>query len=100
MQQYLAGESIPQIALLVGWSEGRVRKVLREAGLIVTDADQDGFRSGASSEEDRRRRLLAAGWKSRLRGGLIVWQRPDGRGSWYTQDVAMQVLEAMEGEEA
>jgi len=100
MQQYLAGEAIPQIALLVGWSEGRVRKVLREAGLIITDEDQDGFRSSARSEEDRSRRLLAAGWKSRLRGGLIVWQRPDGWGSWYTQEEAMEVLEAMEGEES
>jgi hypothetical protein len=98
MRQYLAGESIPQIAHLVGWSEGRVRKVLREAGLIVTDEDQDGIRSGASSEEDRRR-LLAAGWKSQLRGGLIVWHRLAGRGSWYTQDVALQILEAIEGGE-
>ena len=51
-----------------------------------------------SSEEDRKR-LLEAGWKWKLRGGLIVWHRPDGRGSWYTQDVALEILEAMEEQE-
>jgi hypothetical protein len=98
MRQYLSGAPISEIALRVGWSEGRVRKVLREVGFIVTDEDQNGVRSGASSEEERKR-LLAAGWKSQLRGELIVWHRPDGRGSWYPQHVAIEVLEAMEGEE-
>jgi hypothetical protein len=98
MQLYLSEEALPEIALHVGWSVGRVRRVLREAGFIVTDQDTDG-RDGESSEEVRRR-LLAAGWKWQLRGGLVVWRRLDGRGSWYTQDVALEVLEAMEGEEA
>jgi hypothetical protein len=51
-----------------------------------------------SSEEDRKR-LLDAGWESKLRGGLIVWHRPDRRGSWYSQDVAVEILEALEEEE-
>jgi hypothetical protein len=42
--------------------------------------------------------LLKAGWEWKLRGGLIVWRRPDGRGSWYSQAVALEVLAAMEGE--
>jgi len=47
------------------------------------------------SEEYRRRRL-EAGWKARLHGaGLIVWHRPERWGSWYTLDVAPQILEAM-----
>ena len=41
MELYAIGESITQISRLVGWSEGRVRKVLREAGVIVTDQDRD-----------------------------------------------------------
>ncbi len=41
MELYAAGEPISQISRLVGWSEGRVRKVLREAGIIVTDHDRD-----------------------------------------------------------
>ncbi len=41
MELYAAGEPIFQISRLVGWSEGRVRKVLREAGIIVTDHDRD-----------------------------------------------------------
>ena len=95
---YAAGEAIPEIALLVGWSAGRVRKVLREAGFIVTDQDVGGGRGGGGSQEDRKR-LLAAGWKAQLRGGIVVWHRPDGRGSWYTRDAAIEILGAMEEEE-
>jgi hypothetical protein len=95
---YAAGEAIPEIALLVGWSAGRVRKVLREAGFIVTEAGAGDGPGGGSFQEDRRR-LLAAGWKAQLRGGIVVWHRPDGRGSWYTQDAAIEILEAMKEEE-
>jgi hypothetical protein len=42
-------------------------------------------------------RLIEAGWESRLRGGLIVWRRPAG-GSWYSQRVAMELLEFLEEE--
>ena len=48
--------------------------------------------------EEGRRRLLEAGWEARLRAGLIVWRKPGGRGSWYTQDVAMEILKAVEQE--
>jgi hypothetical protein len=48
--------------------------------------------------EEERRRLLEAGWEARLRAGLIVWRKPGGRGSWHTQDVAMEVLKAVEQE--
>ena len=41
MELYATGEPISEVSLLVGWSEGRVRKVLREAGVIVTDQDRD-----------------------------------------------------------
>jgi hypothetical protein len=51
-----------------------------------------------SSEEDRKR-LLEAGWESRLQGGLIVWRRPDRHGSWYSQDVAIEILEAIKEQE-
>ena len=44
MELYAIGESISQISRYVGWSEGRVRKVLREAGIIITDANRDGSR--------------------------------------------------------
>jgi predicted transcriptional regulator len=39
LQLYAAGESIARMATLVGWSEGRVRRVLREAGIIVPSED-------------------------------------------------------------
>ncbi len=42
MGLYAAGEPISQISRQVGWSEGRVRKVLREAGVIVTEEDGEG----------------------------------------------------------
>jgi hypothetical protein len=50
------------------------------------------------SSEEERERLLDAGWESRLRGGLIVWRRLGGRRSWYSQAVAMELLEFLEEE--
>jgi len=49
------------------------------------------------SFEEERTRLLEAGWESRLRGGLIVWRKPGG-GSWYSQRVAIELLEFLEEE--
>ena len=39
---YAAGESISEVSRLVGWSEGLVRKVLRQAGVVVIEADGGG----------------------------------------------------------
>jgi hypothetical protein len=50
------------------------------------------------SREEDRQRLLEAGWEWDLRGGLIVWRRPGGRGSWCAQDVALELLEFLEEE--
>jgi hypothetical protein len=47
--------------------------------------------------EDERTKLLEAGWESRLRGGLIVWRKPGG-GCWYSQRVAMELLEFLQEE--
>ena len=93
---YAAGEAISEIAGLVGWSEGRVRKVLREAGVVVPEGYGGDDRRRSDGHEGDRRRLLKAGWESKLRGGIVVWRRPDGQGSWYTEAVAMGVLKAME----
>ncbi len=43
--------------------------------------------------EEARERLLAAGWEPRIRGGILVWRKPGGRGSWYSQEVALELLE-------
>ncbi len=50
-------------------------------------------------DEEARERLLAAGWEPRLRAGLLVWRKPGGRGSWYSQDVALELLEFLAEEE-
>ena len=50
------------------------------------------------SSEEERERLLETGWEWELRGGLLVWRRPDGRGSWYSQEVAIELLEFLEEE--
>jgi hypothetical protein len=42
--------------------------------------------------------LLEADWEMQVRGGLIVWRKPGGRGSWYSQKVAMELLEFLEEE--
>ena len=91
MRLYAAGETIPLISRSVGWSEGRVRKVLREAGVVLTE---EGAALQRRSSEEARRRLLGAGWEARMRGGLVVWRQPDGHGSWYSQEVATEILEA------
>jgi hypothetical protein len=51
-----------------------------------------------ATSEEARDRLLEAGWEWELRGGLIVWRRPDGRGSWYSLEVAIELLEFLEEE--
>jgi hypothetical protein len=91
MRLYASGETIPRISRSVGWSEGRVRKVLREAGVVLTE---DGAALARRNSEEARRRLLEAGWETSMRGGLVDWRRPDGSGSWYSQEVAIEILEA------
>ncbi len=48
--------------------------------------------------EEARERLLAAGWEPQVRGGLLVWRRPGGRGGWYSQEVALELLEFLDEE--
>lgn len=96
MRLYASGETIPLIARSVGWSEGRVRKVLREAGVVLTE---EGAALARRNSEEARRRLLEAGWETSMRGGLVIWRRPDGSGSWYSQEVAFEILEADEDRE-
>jgi hypothetical protein len=68
-----------------------VRKVLREAGVVLTE---EGAALARRNSEEARRRLLEAGWEAIVRGGLVIWRRPDGSGSWYSQEVAFEILEA------
>jgi hypothetical protein len=90
MKLYASGENIALISCSVGWSEGRVRKVLREAGVVLTE--EGAALKRRDSEEVSR--LLGAGWEAIMRGGLVVWRRPDRSGSWYSQEVAFEILEA------
>ncbi len=48
------------------------------------------------SSEEARERLLAAGWESEVRAGLILWRKPGGLGSWKTESVALEILEFLE----
>jgi hypothetical protein len=48
--------------------------------------------------DEERTMLLEAGWEMQVRGGLIVWRRPGRRGSWYSQRVAVELLEFLEEE--
>ena len=51
-----------------------------------------------TGSKEARERLLEAGWEWELREGLLIWRRPDGRGSWYSQEVALELLEFLEEE--
>src|SRR5918995_1250297 len=83
MRLYASGETVPLRARSVGWSEGRVRKVLRETGVVLTE---EGAALARRNSEEARKRLLGASWEASMRGGLVVWRRPDGSGSWYSQE--------------
>ena len=50
------------------------------------------------SSEYARERLLAAGWESEVRGGLILWRKPGGRGSWYSESVAVEIIQFLDEE--
>ena len=50
------------------------------------------------SSEEARERLLAAGWESEVRAGLILWRKPGGQGHWYSESVALDILEYLGGE--
>jgi predicted transcriptional regulator len=75
MRLYTFGETIPLIARSVGWSEGRVRKRLREAGVALTEEGEALRRMNSEEARRRRRRLLVAGWEASMQGGLA----PSGR---------------------
>ena len=87
MRLYAAGETIPLISRSVGWSEGRVSKVLREAGVVLHrrggSAGTQELRGG--QEEAARSRLGGedAGRASRLaaagRARKLVCTRGGGR---------------------
>jgi hypothetical protein len=48
---------------------------------------------GSWGEEERK--LIAAGWKPRQRGGFVIWANPE-TGFYYSQEVALHRLEARE----
>ena len=48
---------------------------------------------GSWGEEERR--LIAAGWEPKERGGLVIWANPE-TGFYYSQEVALYRLEARE----
>jgi hypothetical protein len=45
--------------------------------------------SGSWGEEERG--LIAAGWKPKERGGLVIWANPE-TGFYYSQEVALHLL--------
>jgi hypothetical protein len=91
MRLYASGKTIPLIARSVGWSEGRVRLVLREGGVVLTE---EGAALARRNSEEVGRRLLGAGWETRMRGGLGIWRRLACSGSWYSQEVAFEIFES------
>lgn len=50
------------------------------------------------SSEEARERLLAAGWESEVRAGLILWRKTGRQGHWYSESVALDILEYLENE--
>jgi len=42
--------------------------------------------------DDEAKRLEAAGWKHKQRGGLTIWERPD-TGFWVSQEMDLHLLD-------
>lgn len=58
----------------------------------------DGFRTFEKVRNSWREEecgLIAAGWKPKERGGLVIWANPE-TGFYYSQEVALRRLEAPE----
>lgn len=49
---------------------------------------------GKAANNESKRKLLAAGWEPKERGGLVVWRPPGGVGGWYSQSVALEMSQA------
>jgi hypothetical protein len=57
----------------------------------VVDVQTAEKLSGSWGEEERR--LIAAGWKPKVRGGKIIWKRPDN-GFYVSQEVSIHFWDA------
>jgi hypothetical protein len=53
---------------------------------------QDTARSEPAAKEPEERRLMAASWKPKQRGGLTIWARPTN-GFFYSEEVALNLLD-------
>ena len=67
-----------------------MRKPRRCIAPVVDTQTADNI-SGPWGEEERR--LMAAGWEPRERGGKIIWQLLDN-GFYYSQEVALHFLDS------
>jgi hypothetical protein len=85
------GRDHPSDIPLGGLERGPRAQGAPEAGVVLTE---EGAALARRNSEEARRRLIGAGWEARMRGGLVVWRRPDGSGSWYSQEVAAEIFEA------
>ncbi len=71
-------------------SEGCERcESLADGPAPVVDMQTAEKLSGSWGEEERG--LIAAGWKPKERGGLVIWANPE-RGFYYSQEVALHLL--------
>lgn len=71
-----------------------------EQDLSVSRRQDDGSPAELPLTDDGARRLEAAGWNHKRRGGLTIWERPD-TGFWVSQEMALHLLEnkGMEGDQ-
>lgn len=65
--------------------------VSRPESEAATDA-RTTRQSGAVRLTSDGRRLKAAGFEPKMRGGKVIWQRPD-TGFWFSQEIALHLLE-------
>jgi hypothetical protein len=56
---------------------------------VVDTQSAEKVRSSSWGEEERR--LIAAGWKPKERGGFVIWENPEAS-FYYSQEVALHLL--------
>jgi hypothetical protein len=64
----------------------------------VSSGGDQGENPTPAAADAEARRLVASGWKPKVRLGKTIWQRPD-TGFWVSQEMALHLLDGTERSE-
>jgi hypothetical protein len=64
----------------------------------VSNVADGGEKPAPAAVGPEARRLVASGWKPKVRFGKTIWQRPD-TGFWVSEEMALHLLDGTQGSE-